>query len=96
MTVTTPLVLKLHLPTESPSDADNPDDVATFNAVKDALEAYEPTRTEAQVSVLKKLNEAGLTPEELVVANGITTADVTKYAATAEASTKPAKRGRKK
>ena len=76
--------------------ADDPDDVATFNAVKDALEAYEPTRTEAQVSVLKKLNEAGLTPEELVVANGITTADVTKYAAAAEASTKPAKRGRKK
>ena len=50
--------------------------------------------TEAQLSV-GRLKEAGLTPEELVVADGITPADLNKYAAAKEASTKPAKRGRK-
>ena len=49
-------------------DADDPDDVATFDAVKDALDGYKESRRKARLEVLRKLNESGFSDSEIVVA----------------------------
>ena len=49
-------------------DADDPDDVATFDAVKDALDGYKESRRKARLEVLRKLNKSGFSDSEIVVA----------------------------
>ena len=49
-------------------EAEYPADVETFNSVKNALDGYEESRRKARFEVLRKLNKAGLSESEIVVA----------------------------
>lgn len=75
-----------------------PEDVIAFNEIKDALEGYDPSRDQAQMAVLKKLRDLGLTPNDLMIAQNITPTDAARATAAeaAAAEAKPAKRTRKK
>ena len=77
--------------------ADNPEDVAKFEAIDAAFKDYEPTRDKAQSDVLMKLYEAGFTLPEVATVQSLTpeVAEKALREAAATADVKP-KRGRKK